>query len=111
MKHYLVFVVFGLCLTAFLRAEAGQPPATLSVEGRAPLTLAALATRRDLLGAVELYTIALYTDGTAASHDSVRGDQAVASGSLMRARAGHRMGGPARLRLPIARRWSPQLAE
>jgi hypothetical protein len=24
MKHCLVFVVFGLCLTAFLRAEAGN---------------------------------------------------------------------------------------
>jgi hypothetical protein len=68
MKRHLACFVFLLCLIP-LRAQAGQLPATLSIEGGGPLTLASQAARSDLLGAVELYTIALYTDGGAISRE------------------------------------------
>jgi Chalcone isomerase-like len=65
MSRYLASLAFLLCLIPSVDAQAGPPPATLSVEGRAPLTLASQAARRDMLGTVELYTIAVYTnDGT-----------------------------------------------
>ena len=65
MNRYLASLALLLFMVPSLRAERGQVPATLSVEVRSPLMLASQATRRDLLGAVELYTIALYTaEGT-----------------------------------------------
>ena len=65
MNRYLASLVLLMFMVPSLCAEHGQVPTTLSVELRSPLTLASQATRRDLLGAVELYTIALYTpEGT-----------------------------------------------
>jgi Chalcone isomerase-like len=64
MNRFSASLLFFLSLTLSMGAQAEQPPpASLSIEGRGPLTHAARATRRDLLGAMELYTIALYTDG------------------------------------------------
>lgn len=69
MNRHLAFLALLLFMVPSLRAESGELPATLSVEGKGPLTLASQAARRDLLGAVELYTIALYTDRGAVSRD------------------------------------------
>jgi Chalcone isomerase-like len=62
MNRLLVCVVFLFCLMASPQAQI-KSPANLNVDGRSPLSLAAHTSRLDLLGAVELYTVALYTDG------------------------------------------------
>jgi hypothetical protein len=69
MNRHLAYLALLLFMVPSLRAEGGELPATLSVEGKGPLTLASQAARRDLLGAVELYTIALYTDRGAVSRE------------------------------------------
>jgi len=71
MNRYLASLALLLFIVPSLRAEGGQPLATLSVEGRSPLTLASQATRQDLFGAVDLYTVALYTDGGMVSRESL----------------------------------------
>lgn len=71
MNRYVVSLVFLLCVMLSHGAQAGELPATLSVEGRAPLMLASQAARRDLLGAVELYTVALYTGDGVISRESL----------------------------------------
>lgn len=70
MNRHLAFLALLLFMVPSLRAESGELPATLSVEGKGPLTLASQAARRDLLGAVELYTIALYTQARGAAAQS-----------------------------------------
>ena len=71
MIRFLASLALLVLMLSSLRAAGGQLPATLNVEGRAPLTLASQATRRHLLGAVELYTIALYTEEGMVSRESL----------------------------------------
>ena len=63
MNRLLVCLAFVLWLAPSPLAQSSPAPASLSLDGRAPITLAAQASRLDLLGAVELYTVAIYTDG------------------------------------------------
>jgi hypothetical protein len=69
MKRYLASLALLVFIVPSPRAEGGELPATLSVEGKGPLTLASQAARWDLLGAVELYTIAIYVDGGTVSRE------------------------------------------
>ena len=71
MTRYLATLALLLFIVPLVRAEGGQPLATLNVAGRSPLMLASQATRRDLIGAVELYNVALYTDGGTVSRESL----------------------------------------
>lgn len=53
-----------LCVSALLRAEGECPPSELMVEGAGRLPTAAHARRTHLLGAIEIYSIAVYADGS-----------------------------------------------
>jgi hypothetical protein len=69
MNRHLLSLIFVACLTSWSAAQADEPPANLTVDGRAPLMMAAQAARSDFLGAVQLYTIAIYTDGGSLSRE------------------------------------------
>ena len=53
-----------LCMSASLRAEDEFPPSELMVEGAGRLPTAAHARRTHLLGAIEIYSIAVYVDAS-----------------------------------------------
>jgi hypothetical protein len=57
--HILVLVIV-LAAGITSSAQPGEPPANLQLDGVAPLARVGQATRVQLLGLVELYTIALY---------------------------------------------------
>jgi hypothetical protein len=69
MNQRPTLLILLVCLAPSLQAQPGQPPSSLSVDGRGALARAAQAVRSDLLGAVELYTIAIYTDGDPVSRE------------------------------------------
>jgi hypothetical protein len=62
MMRYLVCVVLVALSTAAPRAQAVEQPATLTPEGASPLPLAAQAVRTQLLGQLDMYSIAVYAD-------------------------------------------------
>jgi hypothetical protein len=62
LRFLLCLLCSALLLASSPRAE-GQHPAMLTIDGAAPLPLAAQARRAHLLGTVDLYTLALYLDG------------------------------------------------
>ena len=59
---YTLLIV--LCVSASLRAEGEFPPSELMVEGAGRLPTAAHARRTHLLSAIEIYSIAVYVDGS-----------------------------------------------
>jgi Chalcone isomerase-like len=56
-------VFFVLCVASSARAQGAHDPASIKLDGTAALSLVAQARRVHLLGAVEIYTLALYADG------------------------------------------------
>ena len=62
LRPWLLFVAVA-CATVSLHAREAVPPAQVIVEGAGPLRLRSQAHRTHLLGTVDLYTIALYSDG------------------------------------------------
>ena len=60
----LMMAASALALTLSARVQAPAQPATVSLDGDGPIPRAGQATRVDLLGSVEIYSVAVYVDGT-----------------------------------------------
>jgi hypothetical protein len=74
VRRAAVFALVALLAVSSVVGQATAPPPSLTPEGGGPLTLLGHATRVSLLGAVDVYRLALYADGPPISVDSLRAD-------------------------------------